>query len=93
MAAVLYDTHNRSLGRLKNQYLTAKDAGTPGTERSWEEYMAFIGTGTLLTRTRGDETGGGYWVDVIGPDGKAVVGEDGKRKREFIVFAKWAAGS
>jgi hypothetical protein len=93
MAAVLYDTHNRSLGRLKNQYLTAKDAGTPGTERSWEEYMAFIGTGTLLTRTRGDETGVGYWVDVIGPDGKAVVGEDGKRKREFIVFAKWAAGS
>ena len=88
MAAVLYDTHNRSLGRLKNQYLTAKDAGTPGTERSWEEYMAFIGTGTLLTRTRGDETGVGYWVDVIGPDGKAVVGEDGKRKREFIVFAK-----
>ena len=96
MAAVLFETHNRSLARLKNQYLTSKDAQTPGTERSWKDYQAFIRTGPLLIRTYKGVTGAGFWVDVIGPDGKAVVDEKtGKRKRRFAVLdgATWPAGS
>ena len=96
MAAVLFETHNRSLARLRNQYMTAKDAKTPGTERSWKDYQAFIRTGPLLIRTYKGVTGVGFWVDVIGPDGKAVVDEKtGKRKRRFAVLdgATWPAGS
>ncbi len=80
-AAALAEVHNETLHLMRNKYRVSKDAGVPGTERSWEEFLAFAGTGPLLPFTYQGESGIGYYIWEID--------KNGNKKRKMQPVAMW----
>ena len=80
-AAALAEVHNETLVLMKNKYRVSKDAGVPGTERSWEEFLAYAGTGPLLQFKYRDQEGIGYYL--------WVVDDKGNKKRKMQPVAMW----
>jgi len=80
-AAALSEVHNETLVLMKNKYRVSKDAGVPGTERSWEEFLAYAGTGPLLPFKYRDQEGIGYYL--------WVVDDKGNKKRKMQPVAMW----
>ena len=80
-AAALAEVHNETLHLMRNKYRVSKDAGVPGTERDWEEFLAYAGTGPLLPFTHKGQSGIGYYI--------WVVDEKGNKKRKMQPVAMW----
>jgi hypothetical protein len=81
-AAALFEVHNETLALMKHKYKVSKDAGVPGTERSWEEFLAYAGTGILMPFTHGDQEGVGYEI--------WVTDENGNKKSKIQPIAMWS---
>jgi len=81
-AAALFEVHNETLSLMEHKYKVSKDAKVPGTERSWEEYLAYAGTGKLMTFTHGAMEGVGYEIFVID--------EDGNKRSKIQPIAMWS---
>ena len=81
-AAALFEVHNETLALMKHKYKVSKDAGVPGTERSWEEFLAYAGTGILMPFTHKGQEGVGYEI--------WVTDENGNKKSKIQPIAMWS---
>ena len=81
-AAALFEVHNETLALMRHKYKVSKDARVPGTERSWEEFLAYAGTGILMPFTHGDQEGVGYEI--------WVTDENGNKKSKIQPIAMWS---
>ena len=90
MAASLVEINNQLVNNMKSTYRIAKNNEMPGTQGTFEDYLASVGIGGLLiqgqvTDDRGTRNIIGSWVTVTNPDGT--------KERKFRPFAEWEMGN